>query len=110
MLPLPSHQISVHGRLLILVCLRIQFGEVGIDGSLVAAQEAGTDDIVLLNNGCLCCTVRGDLVRMLGELVDKRRKKLANFDHILIETTGLSSDLELCDAIQRLSPEVSKPF
>jgi len=40
---------------------------------------------MMLNNGCLCCTVRGDLVRMIGELVNKKKGK---FDHIVIETTG----------------------
>ncbi|KAJ0639336.1 putative cobW/HypB/UreG, nucleotide-binding domain-containing protein [Helianthus annuus] len=45
-----------------------EYGEVDIDGSLVAAKAAGVEDIVMLNNGCLCCTVRGDLVRMIGEL------------------------------------------
>lgn len=62
-----------------------QYGEVDIDGSLVAAKAAGAEDIVMLNNGCLCCTVRGDLVRMISELVNKRKGK---FDHIVIETTG----------------------
>eukprot|EP00850_Spirogloea_muscicola_P019882 SM000201S05938 [mRNA] locus=s201:122037:125201:- [translate_table: standard] len=65
-----------------------EFGEVDIDGSLVAAQRSGTEDVIMLNNGCLCCTVRGDLVRMLHELVSTRR---ASFDHILIETTGLAN-------------------
>lgn len=57
-----------------------------IDGSLVAAQKSGAEDIVMLNNGCLCCTVRGDLVRMLSELVRTKKDK---FDHILVETTGM---------------------
>ncbi|EYU26999.1 hypothetical protein MIMGU_mgv1a022575mg [Erythranthe guttata] len=61
------------------------FGEVDIDGSLVAAKAAGTLDIIMLNNGCLRCTVRGDLVRMIGELVSRKKGK---FDHIVIETTG----------------------
>ncbi|XP_058115699.1 uncharacterized protein LOC131258401 [Magnolia sinica] len=65
-----------------------EFGEVDIDGSLVAAQTTGAEDIIMLNNGCLCCTVRGDLVRMIGELVDKKKGK---FDHIVIETTGLAN-------------------
>eukprot|EP00245_Coleochaete_scutata_P011377 TRINITY_DN4203_c0_g1_i1.p1 TRINITY_DN4203_c0_g1~~TRINITY_DN4203_c0_g1_i1.p1 ORF type:complete len:505 (+),score=95.56 TRINITY_DN4203_c0_g1_i1:30-1544(+) len=65
-----------------------EFGEVDIDGSLVAAQRAGAEDIVMLNNGCLCCTVRGDLVRMLAELVKTKRDR---FDHIIIETTGLAN-------------------
>ncbi|KAF5950371.1 hypothetical protein HYC85_012364 [Camellia sinensis] len=65
-----------------------KYGEVDIDGSLVAAKAAGAEDIVMLNNGCLCCTVRGDLVRMIAELVDKKKGK---FDHIVIETTGLAN-------------------
>ncbi|OAY69348.1 COBW domain-containing protein 1 [Ananas comosus] len=65
-----------------------KFGEIDIDGSLVAAKTTGVEDIIMLNNGCLCCTVRGDLVRMIGELVDKKKGK---FDHIVIETTGLAN-------------------
>ncbi|TVU27879.1 hypothetical protein EJB05_19380, partial [Eragrostis curvula] len=65
-----------------------EFGEVDIDGSLVAAKTAGAEDIMMLNNGCLCCTVRGDLVRMIGELVSRKKGK---FDHIVIETTGLAN-------------------
>lgn len=65
-----------------------EYGEVDIDGSLVAAKSVGVEDIVMLNNGCLCCTVRGDLVRMIGELVSKKKGK---FDHIVIETTGLAN-------------------
>lgn len=65
-----------------------EYGEVDIDGSLVAAKTTGAEDIVMLNNGCLCCTVRGDLVRMISELVTKKKGK---FDHIVIETTGLAN-------------------
>lgn len=65
-----------------------EFGEVDIDGSLVAAKTTGAEDIVMLNNGCLCCTVRGDLVRMISELVNQKKGK---FDHIIIETTGLAN-------------------
>lgn len=65
-----------------------EYGEVDIDGSLVASQTSAAEDIVMLNNGCLCCTVRGDLVRMLAELVKTKRDK---FDHIVIETTGLAN-------------------
>ncbi|KAG7660265.1 P-loop containing nucleoside triphosphate hydrolase [Arabidopsis suecica] len=65
-----------------------EFGEVDIDGSLVASKSIGAEDIVMLNNGCLCCTVRGDLVRMIGELVNTKKGK---FDHIVIETTGLAN-------------------
>uniref|UniRef100_A0A7N2LN85 CobW C-terminal domain-containing protein n=1 Tax=Quercus lobata TaxID=97700 RepID=A0A7N2LN85_QUELO len=65
-----------------------EYGEVDIDGSLVAAKTTGAEDIVMLNNGCLCCTVRGDLVRMIAELVNRKKGK---FDHIVIETTGLAN-------------------
>ncbi|KAI5593714.1 hypothetical protein BDE02_03G030900 [Populus trichocarpa] len=65
-----------------------EYGEVDIDGSLVAAKTAGAEDIIMLNNGCLCCTVRGDLVRMIADLVKRKKDK---FDHIVIETTGLAN-------------------
>ncbi|GAY67376.1 hypothetical protein CUMW_255960 [Citrus unshiu] len=65
-----------------------KYGEVDIDGSLVAVKTTGAEDIIMLNNGCLCCTVRGDLVRMISELVSKKKGK---FDHIVIETTGLAN-------------------
>ncbi|XP_016506567.1 uncharacterized protein LOC107824330 [Nicotiana tabacum] len=65
-----------------------EYGEVDIDGSLVAAKAAGAEEIMMLNNGCLCCTVRGDLVRMIAELVSRKKGK---FDHIVIETTGLAN-------------------
>ena len=49
----------------------LQFGEIDIDSELVAHQDFLEDDqqIMMLNNGCLCCTVKDDLIRMLGELV-----------------------------------------
>lgn len=64
-----------------------EFGEVDIDGSLVASHSSVSEDIVMVNNGCLCCTVRGDLVKMLLQLA---KKKQGQFDHIVIETTGLA--------------------
>ena len=63
----------------------MQFGEVDIDGSLVASHSSVSEDIVMVNNGCLCCTVQGDLVKMLLKLAKEKRDK---FDHIVIETTG----------------------
>ncbi|XP_010677473.2 uncharacterized protein LOC104893094 isoform X1 [Beta vulgaris subsp. vulgaris] len=76
---------SQHGKRIAVI--ENEFGEVDIDGSLVASHASSNEDIVMVNNGCLCCTVRGDLVKMLLELVEKRRDK---FDHIIIETTGLA--------------------
>ncbi|MGW7004506.1 CobW family GTP-binding protein [Streptomyces sp. NPDC054933] len=60
-----------------------EFGEVGIDDALVLDAE---EEIFEMNNGCICCTVRGDLIRILGALMRRRER----FDHILIETTGLA--------------------
>ncbi|KAG6788563.1 hypothetical protein POTOM_004631 [Populus tomentosa] len=76
---------SQHGKRIAVI--ENEFGEVDIDGSLVASHSTASDDIIMVNNGCLCCTVRGDLVKMLLELVKKNRDK---FDHIVIETTGLA--------------------
>ncbi|WOK95811.1 hypothetical protein Cni_G04518 [Canna indica] len=76
---------SQHGKRIAVI--ENEFGEVDIDSSLVASHSSVSEDIVMVNNGCLCCTVRGDLVKMLLELVKKRRDK---FDHIVIETTGLA--------------------
>jgi G3E family GTPase len=64
-----------------------EFGEVGIDNELL---RSGDEQIVEMNNGCLCCTVRGDLIRILGELADKRADGTLAFDRVLIETTGLA--------------------
>ncbi|KAL4573044.1 hypothetical protein LXL04_019837 [Taraxacum kok-saghyz] len=66
----------------------LEYREVDIDESLVAAKSVRVEDIVMLDNGCLCCTVRSDLVRMIGELMDKKK---GNFVHIVIETTGNKS-------------------
>jgi G3E family GTPase len=60
-----------------------EFGEVGIDNDLVVNAD---EEIFEMNNGCICCTVRGDLIRILGGLM--RRKN--DFDGILVETTGLA--------------------
>jgi len=61
-----------------------EFGELGIDGGLVVSAE---DELFELSNGCVCCTVRGDLVRTVRELLAKR----GIFDCIVIETTGVAS-------------------
>ena len=65
-----------------------EFGDAGIDNELLI-QEQG-EQIIEMNNGCICCTVRGDLVRILGELAGKRRAGTLQFDRVVIETTGLA--------------------
>jgi G3E family GTPase len=60
-----------------------EFGEQGIDGKLVVGAD---EEIFETNNGCLCCTVRGDLIRIIEGLMKRKNK----FDAILVETTGLA--------------------
>jgi len=60
-----------------------EFGEVGVDQQLVINAE---EELFEMNNGCICCTVRGDLIRILGTLMRRKDK----FDYIMIETTGMA--------------------
>lgn len=65
-----------------------EFGEIGLDHLLVAKAS---EDMVVLNSGCLCCTVRGDLVTALRDLFIKRvRGDVPPFDRVVVETTGLA--------------------
>jgi G3E family GTPase len=75
-----------HGRRIAVI--ENEFGEAGIDNDLLL-QERG-EQIVEMNNGCLCCTVRGDLVRILGELKSKREAGELAFERVIIETTGMA--------------------
>jgi G3E family GTPase len=63
-----------------------EFGEVSIDDSLVGENMKAKEDIIMMDNGCVCCSVRGDLVRTFGMLCSRRK----DFDAIIIETTGLA--------------------
>jgi G3E family GTPase len=65
-----------------------EFGEAGIDNELLVQDR--DEQIVEMNNGCICCTVRGDLVRILGELQAKKAAGTLHFDRVIIETTGLA--------------------
>jgi G3E family GTPase len=64
-----------------------EFGEVGVDSDII---EKSDEQIVEMNNGCICCTVRGDLIRILGDLKDKRSSGALKFDRVVIETTGMA--------------------
>jgi G3E family GTPase len=65
-----------------------EFGEEGVDNDLLLQDR--DEQIVEMNNGCICCTVRGDLIRILGELKDRRESGEIGFDRVIIETTGLA--------------------
>jgi G3E family GTPase len=60
-----------------------EFGEIGVDNELVLATE---EDLIVMNNGCVCCKIRGDLVRTLNDLL----RRPGSFDAVLIETTGVA--------------------
>jgi G3E family GTPase len=70
-----------HGRKFAVVIN--EFGELGVDNDLVVDAD---EEVFEMNNGCICCTVRGDLIRIIGGLM--RRK--GRFDGIIVETTGLA--------------------
>src|SRR5258708_16799081 len=59
-----------------------EFGQIDIDGQLVVDAE---EEIVEMNNGCICCTVRGDLIRTVGNLIQRRER----VEHLGIQTTSL---------------------
>ena len=65
-----------------------EFGEAGVDNEILIDDR--DEQIVEMNNGCICCTVRGDLQRILGELRDKREQGKLWFERIIIETTGMA--------------------
>src|SRR4026208_636767 len=60
-----------------------EFGEIGIDNELIVGAD---EEVFEMNNGCICCTVRGDLVRIIDGLMRRKGK----FDAIIVETTGLA--------------------
>ena len=76
-----SHLSEEHGKRIAVI--ENEYGEVGIDQALVINAD---EEIFEMSNGCICCTVRGDLIRVLGNLMKRRDK----FDYVLVETTGLA--------------------
>lgn len=83
-----------------------EFGEIGLDHLLIATPNENT---VLLESGCICCTVRGDLVNTLRDLDAQRRNgDLPPFDRVLIETTGLADPVPIVQTVvvdEKLAPQ-----
>jgi len=65
-----------------------EFGEAGVDNEILV--QGGEEQIIEMNNGCVCCTVRGDLMRILGDLKERRDAGKVGFDRVIIETTGMA--------------------
>ena len=69
-----------------------EFGEIGIDNDLVIGAD---EEVFEMNNGCICCTVRGDLVRIMDGLMKRKGK----FDAIIVETTGLADPVPIVQTL-----------
>jgi len=80
-------------------------GEVSIDDGLVAESMDSPEDLITMDNGCVCCSVRGDLIRTLGQLAKRR----TDFDAIILETTGLADPAPIIYTIQT-NPKMSDHF
>jgi len=84
-----------------------EFGEAGIDNELLV--QDGEEQIIEMNNGCICCTVRGDLVRILGELQAKKASGRLFFDRVIIETTGLADPAPVAQTFF-VDPQISQHY
>jgi G3E family GTPase len=85
--------------------LENEFGEVSIDDGLVAESLDAPEDLITMDNGCVCCSIRGDLIRTLGQLSSQRKK----FHTILLETTGLADPAPIIYTVQT-NPKISEHY
>jgi len=85
--------------------LENEFGEVSIDDKLVEESLDSPEDLIKMDNGCVCCSVRGDLIRTLGQLSSSRKK----FDAVLLETTGLADPAPVVYTVQT-NPKISEHY
>lgn len=84
-----------------------EFGEVGIDHDLL---EASSDDTILLANGCLCCTIRGNLVDTLLDILAQRAQgRLRDFDRVIVETSGVADPAPILGFVFE-EPKVAAQF
>ena len=77
---------EAHGQKIAII--ENEFGEENIDNEILVSDT--TEQIIQMNNGCVCCTIREDLRTTLADLAEKRRKGELQFDRVVIETTGLA--------------------
>ncbi|GMI49927.1 hypothetical protein ScalyP_jg4112 [Parmales sp. scaly parma] len=85
--------------------LENEFGEVAIDDGLVAEQMDAPEDLITMDNGCVCCSIRGDLIRTLGQLATRRHE----FNAIVLETTGVADPAPIVYTIQT-NPKMSAHY
>ncbi|MCL1887082.1 MAG: GTP-binding protein [Betaproteobacteria bacterium] len=84
-----------------------EFGPENIDSSILV--EASAEEIIEMSNGCICCTVRGDLIAVLNLLAEKRLTQKLHFDRVIIETTGLADPGPVIQTFF-MDPEVSRAY
>ncbi|AFZ83289.1 CobW family GTP-binding protein [Candidatus Kinetoplastidibacterium blastocrithidiae] len=77
-----------------LAIIENEFGPESIDNELLFQNSK--EEIIELSNGCICCSIRGDLVKTLNDLKTKKLNKSLNFDHVIIETTGIANPGPIC--------------
>lgn len=85
--------------------LENEFGEVSIDDGLVAEAMDAPEDIITMDNGCVCCSIRGDLIRTLTQLSSRRK----SFDAVILETTGLADPAPIVFTCQT-NPKISEHY
>lgn len=96
-----NHILSAeHGRKYAVVVN--EFGELGVDNDLVVDAD---EEVFEMNNGCICCTVRGDLIRILGNLLRRRGR----FDGIIVETTGLADPAPVAQTFSWMKTSAKRP-
>lgn len=82
-----------------------EFGDIGLDHDLI---EAATEETILMQSGCLCCSIRGDLVKTLGALMARRNRADLHFDRVIIETTGIADPAPILHSL--VVDEVVGPY
>jgi len=78
-----------HGKRIMVI--QNEFGSIEIDGTLAEDAMFSKEDIQILDNGCACCTVRGDLGRAFVQILEKANESDVDIEHIIVETTGLAN-------------------
>jgi len=78
-----------HGKRIMVI--QNEFGSIEIDGTLAEDAMFSKEDITILDNGCACCTVRGDLGNAFIDILEKSKEDGVNIEHIIVETTGLAN-------------------
>jgi G3E family GTPase len=97
---------EAHGRRFAVI--ENEYGEINVDSDLLVKD--GGETVVQLTNGCVCCTVRGDLANALDDLAARRQRGEISFDHVLIEPTGLADPGPIVRTFMAETEVLSKYF